>query len=143
MKLQNMYKLFLCIFLLGCIFFFGTKEGMLVSKIVLFTDSKCRKKECNELNVNWQELFSEYGTKLSVIDCSKPVSAKVSKAMKQYNITKLPTIIGIQNNKVTYYDENDKSDSLKGFVALQIGPPPPPEQLGQNHQRTIRNKNNI
>ncbi len=143
MKLKSMYKLILCILLIVCIFFFGTKEGMLVTKIILFTSSDCKEKECKELNVVWQELYNVYGNKLSTIDCRKPLSTIASKAMKQYNIKKIPTIIGIQNNQVTYYDANDKNDSLKGFIALQIGPPPPPERLGQNHQRTIRNKNII
>lgn len=133
-----MYKWILWILALSCLYFFGTKEGMLVSKVMLFISDDC--KGCKSLNVQWQELIDVYGSRLSTIDCSKPLSATASKAMKQYNIKKLPAIVGIENNQITYYDENDKSDSLKGFIALQIGPPPPPEQLGQNHQRTIRDK---
>ncbi len=136
-----MYKWILLMVTLSCLYFFGTKEGMLVPKIIFFTSKEC--KECQQMNSYWQELNTVYVDKLTTIDCSKPISVEARNAMKKYNIKKLPAIVGIHNNQVTYYDENDKNDSLKGFIALQLGSPSPPERLGRNHQRLIQAKNNI
>lgn len=123
---------------LGCLFFFGTKEGMTIDKVVLFTAKDCV--ECKDLYATWQQLYTLYGNKLITIDCTTPISKKAEIAMNEYNIKKLPTLIGIKNGKVNYFNAENKMDSLKGFISLQIGPPPPPERLGQNHQRTIRTK---
>jgi len=136
--MKPVYKIIFFMIVLGCLFFFGTKEGMTTEKVILFTEKNCP--ECKALYPTWQQLYNVYGNKLSMVDCSKPISKKAELAMNQYNIKKLPTLIGIRDNQVTYYDANNKMDSLKGFVSLQIGPPPPPERLGQNHQRTIRSK---
>ena len=106
--------------------------------------TNCNRTVANEI-VNKIGIVSYIDFIICGSECTngKPAPDPYLTAMKQYNIKKIPTIIGIQNNQVTYYDANDKNDSLKGFIALQIGPPPPPERLGQNHQRTIRNKNII
>ena len=123
---------------LGCLLFFGTKEGMTTEKVILFTEKNCA--ECKSIQVTWNQLYTRYGNKLTTVDCTKPISKETEMIMKQYNITKLPTLIGIHNDKVTNFDATNKMESLKGFISLQIGPPPPPEHLGQNHQRTIRPK---
>jgi thioredoxin-like negative regulator of GroEL len=136
--MKSVYKIIFFMIALGCLFFFGTKEGMTTEKIIFFTEKKCA--ECKDIYVTWQELYTLYGNKLSMVDCSKPISKETEMIMKQYSITKIPTLIGIQNGKVTYFDATNKMDSLKGFISLQIGPPPPPEHLGQNHQQTIRPK---
>ena len=136
--MKPVYKFIFFIMIIGCLFFFGTKEGMTTQKVILFISKDCV--DCKSLYVTWQDLYNVYGNKLSMVDCSVPLTKDATLAMKQYGITKLPTLIGIQDDKVNYYDAHNKVDSMKGFISLQLGPPPPPEHLGQNHQRTIRTK---